>query len=109
VSGPHDKNSSGIDLQELENHLTRLGQVRDRVVTAADAGAHPVEPMAFGLFGAGYGMDCEDFRAQCHEVLQEAVQETNRHLDEVRRWHDDVDLTQQEMVDRFEGLGDELR
>jgi hypothetical protein len=99
-----DRNRSEIDLGELTAHHTRLGHVRDRVNTAAGAGSQPIRPMAFGLFAARYGMDCDVVRGECESALRDALAATDDHIEGVRMWRDDVDMTEQEAVAMFEEL-----
>ena len=99
-----DKNSSAIDLGELTTHHTKLQHVRDRVNTAAGAGSQPIRPMAFGLFAARYGVDCDVVRAECEATLRDALAATDDHIEGVRAWRDDVDMTEQEAVAMFKEL-----
>lgn len=99
-----DKNSSEIDLGELTAHHTKLGHVRDRVHTAVDAAGQPIRPMAFGLFAARYGMDCDEVRTECESTLRDALGATDDHIEGVRAWRDEVDMTEQEAVAMFQEL-----
>jgi hypothetical protein len=87
-------NKTEIDLGELALHQRRLGAVLDRLTTAAGASREYVNPLAFGALGVALGSACAALQTEAIETLDFGVAATERHIRNVGRWKDDVDMNE---------------
>lgn len=90
-----DPNVLDIDLGELEAHRQRVGGLVERVRAANEAAGETIQPMAFGLFGAGLALQCLEAQLEGIGVLgaaNEAIEEHHQKLGIWSTFLGDVDL-----------------